>query len=184
MRMPTSVLAFTLTFGLMMHGGALVLPAQPSAVAPGARIRFELLNGERHEGQVIALRPEALDVSFPTNGTTGTYRLAQIAQLDVSRGQHRRVLRSATIGLIAGGSAGAIIGGMTCKRSDCLFERQSDGVWAGALILGAPGLVVGGLVGLLPRERWQRVYLDGNAVRVNMRALPGRGAGMELALAF
>ena len=54
----------------------------------------------------------------------------------------------------------------------------------GATLLGLAGLVVGGVQGLIPRDQWQRVQVDGNVVRFNMRALPSSGTGIGLALAF
>ena len=54
----------------------------------------------------------------------------------------------------------------------------------GATVLGLAGLVVGGVQGLIPRDRWRRVQVDGSVVRFNMRALPSSGTGIGLALAF
>jgi hypothetical protein len=68
----------------------------------------------------------------------------------------------------------------------CLFEPESrtQSAAEGAVLLGAAGLIVGGLQGLIPRDRWQRVQVDGGAVRLNLRALPSSRTGIGLALAF
>ena len=191
MRMP-SVLAFVLTFGVITHAGASILRAQASPVAPGAKVRFQLRSGGRLEGRVVSLGPEALEASVPTSSATERYPLADIAKLEVVNGRHRPVLRGVVIGTGAGVILGGAIGAMTfspCESTEflgCLFEPENRGQSAatGSVLLGALGLIVGGVQGLIPRDRWQRVQVDGNTVRLNMRALPRNATGIGLALAF
>ena len=52
------------------------------------------------------------------------------------------------------------------------------------IIYGVVGLIGGGVVGLFPRDRWQRVAPDGSAVRFTQHSLPGGGHGVALALRF
>ncbi|PYP75806.1 MAG: hypothetical protein DMD35_20135 [Gemmatimonadetes bacterium] len=174
----------TLTFGLIMHAGAIDLPAQESVVAPGTKVRFELRSGQRLDGHVISLGSESLEGRFPTTGAAAKYPLADIAKLEVVRGSHRPVLRSATIGLLVGGSVGAIVGALAYDKPDLYVSSRAENAGFFAAVLGAPGLVVGGLVGLIPRDRWQRVTLDGRAPRINLRSLPAGRSGLGLALAF
>jgi hypothetical protein len=192
MRTPPAVLAFILILGVMMHAGALALPAQESAVAPGSRVRFELRNGERYQGRVISLGPDLLEAGLPATGATARYPLADIAKLEVLHGRHRPVLRGVVVGtaagIIVGGAAGAI-SYSPCTSTEflgCLLEPESRAQSAamGSVLLGVVGLVVGGAQGLIPRDRWQRVQVDGSVVRLNLRALPSRGTGIGLALAF
>ena len=56
--------------------------------------------------------------------------------------------------------------------------------FSAALALGLAGLVVGGVQGLIPRDQWRRVQVDGSIVRFNMRALPRNQTGIGWALAF
>lgn len=192
MRMPPALLAFILTFGVIIHAGAPALRAQESAVAPGTKVRFELRTGERLEGRVISLRPEALEAGLPTNGATARYPLTDIAKLEVVSGRHRPVLRGLLVGTGAGVVLGGAIGAMTyepCESTEflgCLLEPESrmQSAAMGGVLLGVAGLIVGGVQGLIPRDRWQRVQVDGSAVRLNLRALPGSGTGIGLALAF
>ena len=192
MRMPPALLAFILTFGVMIHTGAPVLRAQESAVAPGTKVRFELRTGERLEGRVIALGPEVLEAGLPTNGATARYPLTEIAKLEVVSGRHRPVLRGLLVGAGAGIVVGGAIGAMTyepCESTEflgCLLEPESrmQSAAMGGVLLGVAGLIVGGVQGLIPLDRWQRVQVDGSAVRLNLRALPGSGTGIGLALAF
>jgi len=114
----------------------------------------------------------------------GVGRQRSIAKLEVSQGRRRPVLRDATIGFVGGASVGAIIGALSYKQPDIIVGNRSDAMWLGAFLGGVPGLLIGGIVGLVPRDRWQRVNVDGNVVRFNMRALPRSGTGIGLALAF
>jgi hypothetical protein len=178
------VLAFVLTIGLIGHAGAPSLSAQQPVVAPGTRIRFKLRNGDRYEGRVILLGPEVLETGLLMNGATSRYPLSDISRMEVMRGRHRPILRFATVGLIAGGTAGAIIGAATYKSPDLFSGNRSDAALVAAILVGVAGAAVGGVQGSRPRDRWQRVNVDGNVVRFNMRALPRSGTGIGLALAF
>jgi hypothetical protein len=187
MRIPHVIL----TLGLIVHAGALASAQQP-AVAAGTKVRFELRSGNRVEGRVISLGPEGLEASLPVNGAATRYPLSEIAKLEVVQGRYRPVLRGVLVGTGAGLVVGGAIGAMTyepCESTEflgCLLEPESRAQSAamGAVVLGALGLVVGGVQGMIPRDRWQRVHVDGNVVRFNMRALPRNGTGIGLALAF
>ena len=191
MRMPPAVHAFILTFAMIVHAGA-PAAAQESALAPGTRVRLTLRNGDPHAGRVIALGPDLLEIGFPENGGTASYPLTDIAKLEVLRGRHRPVLRGLLLGTGAGIVLGGAIGAMAyspCTSTEflgCLLapETRAQSAALGATLAGAAGLIVGGLQGLIPRDRWQRVQVNGNAVRVNMRALPSSRTGLGLALAF
>jgi hypothetical protein len=180
--MPSAVLAFILTFGVTNHVAAPALGAQQAAVAAGAKLRFELRNGERHEGRVISLGADGLEAA--RNGVSARYPLADIARMEVVSGHHRPVMRGATIGFVAGASLGAVIGALSYDKPDIIVGKRSDAAWLGAFLLGLPGLVVGGVQGLFPRDRWQEVRLDAGAPRFNVRSLPAGGSGVGLALAF
>ena len=184
MRMSSAVLPFIFTFGVLTLAVAPILPGQQSAVAPGTAVRFELRNGERYEGAVVSLGSDGLVAGVPKTGSTAKYPLADIAKLEDSQVRRRPVLRDATIGFVGGASVGAVLGAMSYKQPDIIVGNRSDAMWLGAFLGGVPGLVIGGIVGLVPRDRWQRVNVDGNVVRFNMRALPRSGTGIGLALAF
>ena len=192
MRTTPALLALVLTFGLIVHAGAPSLSAQESAVAPGTRIRFKVRDGERYEGRVISLGPEVLEAGFPANGATAKYPLADIEKLEVQQGRHRPVLRGVLVGTGAGIVLGGALGAMTyspCESTEFLGcflapESRTQAAAEGAVVLGALGLVVGGVQGLFPRDRWKRVRVDGNVVRLNMRTLPRSGTGIGLAVAF
>jgi hypothetical protein len=186
MRIPHLIL----TLGLIVHAGALV--AQQSAVAPGTKVRFQLRSGDRLEGRVISLGPEGLEAEFAKFGVTAKHPLTDIAKLEVVSGRHRPVFRGVVVGTGIGLALGGAIGAMTyspCESREflgCLLAPtgRAQSAAMGATLLGAAGLVVGGVQGLFPRDQWERLHVDGNIVRFNMRALPRRGTGIGLALAF
>jgi hypothetical protein len=187
MRLPHVIL----TLGLIVHAGALAA-AQQSAVAPGTKVRFELRTGDRYEGRVISLRPEALEAEIPKSGASASYPLTDIAKLEVVQGRRRPVLHGAAVGtgvgIILGGAVGAI-SYSPCESTEflgCLLSPGSrmQSAAMGATVLGLAGLVVGGVQGLIPRDRWRSVQVDGSIVRFNMRALPRNETGIGLALAF
>ncbi len=182
------VVTSILTLGLIFHAGALALPAQESRVAPGTRVRFELRSGERYDGRVISLGRDSLEAGFPPNGVAARYPLGNISKLEVVSGRRRPVLRNALIGSAVGVVVGGVVGAASYEPCElgCWIGPNSAGESAalGAVVLGVPLLLVGGALGLIPRDRWERVPLDGNAVRFNLRTLPAGGHAVGLALAF
>jgi len=186
------VVTSIVTLGLIFHAGALDLPAQESRVAPGTRVRFELRSGERFDGRVISLGRDTLEAGFPPNGVAARYPLGNISKLEVVSGQRRPVLR----GLAVGAGVGVVVGGLAgalsyspCESKEifgCLLAptSRSESATVGGVVFGAIGLVAGGLQGLIPRDRWQRLPLDGTGARFNLRSLPAGGRGVGLALGF
>jgi tetrahydromethanopterin S-methyltransferase subunit D len=102
------------------------------------------------------------------------------------------VRRAAAVGGVVGASLGAIGGALfyapcqSTEFSGCLLapNSRSESAQVNGLIYGLLGLIGGGVVGLVPRDRWQRVTPDGNGVRFTHHTLPRGGRGVGLALAY
>lgn len=80
------------------------------------------------------------------------------------------------------GTAGAVVGALSFDQSESNFiftERTSSAAF-GAFLGGVPGLVIGAVQGLVPRDRFAPVPLDRTAVRLNVRRL-ARGLGLAVA---
>lgn len=184
--------AMALTLAVLLTGiGAQSVRAQQSSLAPGTNIRVELRNGHRHQGRVIRSDRDSLIADW-AGGSIPAFPVSDIVKFEAMTGRHRSVRRTAIIGAVAGGSLGAIGGALLYKPcestefSGCFLapKSRSESAQVNGLIYGVVGLLAGGAVGLVPRDRWQRVMLDGSVVRFNMRSLPASGRGVGLALEF
>ena len=145
-----------------------------SACAPSARlergdrVRIEptRLGMSQVEGTFLAVESDSLRLAPVGAGTppAGTPSIAvasrDIRSLSVGRGRPRRTWWGAAIGAFVAGAAGASLG-----RRECGDDHPLDWVCGveGALLLGIPGGVLGGVVGTFIRgeERWELVPLEG-----------------------
>jgi hypothetical protein len=114
---------------------------------------------------------------------TTTITISDLAKLEIISGTHRPVLRGAMIGALAGVVLGAIVGAGSWEQPEILTPNRRSAAAFGAIVFGVPGLVLGGLQGLIPRDQWRTIPLDGSSARFNLHRLPG-GGGVSLALAF
>jgi hypothetical protein len=146
------------------------------SVEPGERVRLTLESGHSTVGVLVTQdrdslrirpRPDAPPVAFSRSGITG---------VEASLGRHGHAGTGALVGLVAGGAAGAALGG------SCSGDFLCPGAGGGALLLGGTGLLFGALVGVFVRsERWEQVY--GNPVQVGFTP-PGRGLGVKVSVRF
>lgn len=176
---------------LPVLGRAQTTPSSDSRLPSGTKIRFELRDGAKHEGKVVALGRDTLRAIWP--GTTETaLRVADIQKLEYMSGRRRRVRRSMLIGTGAGVVLGTAMGAIAYKPCDttepfgCFLAPESRGQSAaeGAFVVGVAGFVIGTVAGLVPRERWERVRLDGGMVHLHPRTLPDGAQGLGVAVAF
>ena len=176
---------------LPAFGGAQSAPSSESRLPAGTRIRFEMRDGTRHEGRVVALSRDTLRAIW-TGAPETSFRVSDIRKLDAMTGRHRKVLRSTLIGTGAGIVLGTAIGAAThepCESTDgfsCILapETRAQSAALGAVSGGILGLLVGGVAGLIPRDRWERVSVDGNVVQLRTRNFRDGAHGLGLAVAF
>jgi hypothetical protein len=138
-------------------------------------------------GRLVAMSDEAWTIVV--DGHPAPFRLPRnvVGAIDVSRGRSssaKRMLKGAGIGLLLGAAGGAAFGeatGSDCSPHsvDCWFSR-SDTAALGAIGIGALGAVVGGIVGALPAEQWQRMPTSGRHVSLGLH----HGRGVEVSVAF
>ena len=174
-----------------VFGGAQSAPSSESRLPSGTKIRFEMRDGVRHEGRVVALSRDTLR-AIRTGATETAFRVSDIQKLDAMTGRHRKVLRSMLIGTGAGVVVGAVLGAAThepCESTEplgCLLAPETRAQSAGLVALGGGilGFLVGGVAGMIPRDRWERVRLDGNVVHLRTRTLPDGAQGLGVAVAF
>ena len=171
--------------------GATPVRAQQSALSPGTKIRVQLRSGARHHGRVIRSDHDTLVAEW-AGGSTPAFPASDILQFEAVTGRHRSVRRAAAVGGIVGASLGAIGGALLYKPCEstefagCILapKGRSESAQVNGAIYGVLGLISGGVVGLFPRDRWQRITPDGNGVRFTHHPLPSGGRGVGLALGF
>ena len=176
---------------LPVIGNAQATSSNESRLPSGTRIRVELRDGAKHEGQVVALRRDTLHAIWP-GSVESAIQVSDIRKLEASSGRHRSVRRSLLIGTGVGVVLGTAIGALTHEPCEpetefgCFLAPETRGQSAalGALGGGVAGFVVGGVFGLIPRERWERVRLDGGVVHLRTRMLRDGTQGVGLAVAF
>lgn len=177
-----AVLLFAFTTGLSTLGGAQT--GGDATVAPGARIRLEMWNGDHHQGQVVTLGRDTLHARLES-GATPSFRLGDIAKIEVLDGRQRHVMRGASIGLAVGGAIGALVGAAAYDDKDkFIVSSRSESAAFVAAVGAVPGLVIGAALGLIPHDRWRHVQLNRSAARLELRPLPAGGRGLALALSF
>jgi uncharacterized protein YcfJ len=165
--------------------------ATPS-LTPGTRVRVSApaLNlPEQEEGRILALQNDTMVVWLEGLADTVRLPLAQLATVDVSRGQHPAVRKGVAFGLVLGGLLGALVGAVTYQEpvvrcgflggppgcTDDFFGRGGAVLGGGAL--GAlAGMVVGGVIGAVHgSERWEPVHLGSRQSRVGLSLRPPSG---------
>lgn len=179
---------------------AIVLPAiadaqntreDESILTSGTKVRFEVGEGGRREARVISFRRDTLR-AVQSGGSEMAYPVETIRKLEAVNGRRRPILKGVMIGTAIGVVVGGLAGAASyepCESTEffgCLLTPESRAQQAavGAVLAGVSGLVIGGIVGLIPRDRWEPVALDGRSVRVGARRLPRGAQGIGLAVVY
>lgn len=168
-----------------------LLAARPAASQvhvpdEGDRVRLApswRVSGERWVvGTVVASGPDSLTLLRADTREPFTVHLRDINTLQVSAGVRPTgitVLTYAGIGGLSGAATGAALGAALYDDRDQyqLFDRAGS-AYLGAVLLGAPSFIIGGVVGWAASgERWAGVPVT-PAVAVS----PGGGMGVALSL--
>lgn len=141
--------------------------AQPS-MAVGTRVRIlarDTAEARRqtgitwYAGTVVAGPPGAMTVQLAPGQPTLVMALADVTQIDVSRGKGNRRWR----GMIVGGLlSGAAFTGSVCAFSNgsCSVGSNVGGFSAYFVVGSLPGVLVGGSIGarMVGHERWETVW--------------------------
>lgn len=132
-------------------------------------------------GTLVASGPDSLTVLRADTREPFTVHRRDINTLQVSAGFRATaptVARYAGIGATAGAAVGALLVAATYEETDHdLFSRKGT-IMLGALLVGTPSLVIGGMLGWgASGERWASVPVT-PAIAVS----PGGGVGVALSL--
>ena len=138
---------------------ALLAPSVACAdLAPGARARVTLLEGERIVGTVLALPPSAITLAAEPDSAERSIPYAAIAQLELQEGTKTRAGRYALIGGLVAAIPGAILGSNLGEDLEVNDTEQFYFAAGGAVAFGLVGAGIGALIGKGVRvERWERV---------------------------
>ncbi len=135
----------------------------PPAIVPGSRIRITELEAgksKRRSGTVVTAGADTVVLRLDGGGATGTFSLARISGLEVSRGQKGHVAVGVGLGFLAGAGTGALVGALACKNQGCLSGSDDMGAVVTALsagIGGVVGMLVGGGIGAHKTDMWEAV---------------------------
>lgn len=156
-----------------------VAPAEdaPQPVA-GSRVRVEVSTAEeRLVGRLLALDDKHLNLQVEDEKEPRIFSREDITALAVSGGRRSRG-RGALIGAGVAVALGAVIGVASWHDADDYSPNML------AMFLAYVAAPIGALIGLAipPGERWKDVPLD--TVQVSVRAVPGRGGGVFVAVGF
>ena len=166
-----------------------LVTVQSQAVQPknGDRIRITAASNalQNQVARVLSLRSDTLFLAVAPAETLAV-ALAGVTRLDVSTGRRRYIGRGAAIGTLAGVTAGALAGFMAGDDPAGAWLRSTANEKAviGAVLLAAPGMVIGALVGAITvSDRWTSVPLGIARVTPSLQA-GRRGARLGVAVAF
>jgi hypothetical protein len=138
---------------------------EPSALAPGARVRVAALGFITPvTGSVVRVSGDSIWLLTKPDGSVLGVPLAALRRVEVSRGPNTRgrtAARRAGAGLLIGGTIGAVLGAATYDPGAFIGPHDRGGnALVGGAVFGALGALGGALYGLAaPGERWTLVRL-------------------------
>lgn len=178
------VLAFDSSTATAQSGGA-----GTATLGAGTRIRVTAAPPvTATTGVVVSHTADTLVLRTDAHGNTIAVPVAQVTRLDVRGGPRTRKLLGASIGLLVGAGAGALVGQSSVDESSCtgsLVCGDSFAASGGAVVGGLAGLLVGTMAGSWSTERWNPVAGTPIAgARVGLTRVPGSGLALTTSLTF
>jgi len=146
-----------LLIALVLCATAAIAEAAPPDA--GARVRVTLLAHPDAPvvGSLLAYRPESLSLAAEPDSAERTFPRADVAKFEQSTGMHSNAGKGAVIGAVVGGVAAGLLGALFASS---VKEGSTEGL---AIVIGAGGAVVGGLLGAAigedaHHEGWETVH--------------------------
>jgi hypothetical protein len=147
---------------------SILLPAalsaqQPVVVGDGMRVRLTLGSGPNRVGEVLRASDDSVVIASRDRSVVRGFSRAEISKIEVSNGQHRRLLKGFALGLAAGLAIGAIIpvdapdgncetkDQRACELLGAVLKEPVNHALRGAAVIS--GGIVGGAVGLIVGSR-------------------------------
>lgn len=168
---------------------ALPVGAQLPELRHGTRVRIvaSTLKQDQQLAEVISLDNDSLFFRSEVYPVTRALPVSDINSIEVSLGEKRHAGTGAIVGLLGGGTIGAIAGGASytpCQGFACAAPHprsHGSATVFGALVGGGLGAAAGALAGwAIKTEKWQHIEL-----RTSVGAVPSRGgAGITVSHSF
>ena len=148
--------------------------------APGERIRIADASGSGHRVVGSVVRSDADTIGLATeSGSVVAIPGQSLSHYEVSRGMRSGFGRGLGLGALAGAIGGSLVG--MAAASDDGFCNTACGLVGGAVLFGAAGAVVGGIVGASSHyEKWEKVDRTGPGLVVR----PGPAKRVDVGLSF
>lgn len=134
----------------------------PSELRVGSRIRIATAGAPAwRAGTIAALTPDTLRLRGDDGRSEVPVALGTITALELSTGQHTRVLKSAGIGAAVGAGAGVLVSLFVHDDPDDAFQyTTSEKAMVFGAVFGVIGLVSGAIGGVAyPRDDWAPVAI-------------------------
>lgn len=127
-------------------------------LAPGARARITLIEGQRVVGTIRALPPSAITLAAEPDSAERIIPYASIAKLEFQDGTKTHAGRYALVGGLIAAVPGAILGSNLGEELEVNDTEQFYFAAGGAVAFGLVGAGIGALIGKgVKVERWERV---------------------------
>lgn len=177
--------------GIALVCCVLAASAEGQGAKPGDRVRVVQLPGKQVlvRGTMVRLSADSAVILSDTSALAGDGPTVTIAitgdnRLQRFAGMKRRIAAGMGIGLLLGATTGGIVGAQLyqpkdCSRHTCGFEYNRDGYTRfGAVIGGAAGVLIGGIVG---STRTHEVWRPVSGLPIQLAIAPTADRSMLLA---
>ena len=130
--------------------------SDPFSIPTGTRVRIVVGSSESFTGNLLRLTSDTLAVATGSGGALVQLPTSRLSSIELSEGRDRLggSVKGAGIGVLAGG----LIGGIALRRSEGPGIAALAGLFAGGILGGGTGAIVGAIVA---PERWRRLSLSG-----------------------
>lgn len=153
-----------------------------SALTAGEHVRVSApaLGSRKQVARIVSVNANAIVVQLDSGGKSRELLASELLSVERSAGKRTNGLRGMGVGLIAGLGIGAM--SFMSGDSGDFFFSHNELVAMGALVGGAGGAVVGGIIGTYTiTDRWVPVERTRWTSRVSLAMPAMRSAGLHIA---
>ncbi len=171
----------------MMLSPSLARAQVVPGLSPGAHVRVVAtsLGPDKQKARVLAVRNDEIDFRMDGSGDSITVARNQLTAVEYSVGKRGQALRGMGIGALAGVVTSATLAlkfePKPCEPSYYYCETKGGAFAAGIVLLGIPGVMLGGVIGLLTRtDQWVKLPPAWWTSRVSLSVPDARTAAVHI----